>query len=77
MPCPFLKLAKSRKASRVQPNTGPISKPPRSPDGLGEATLQPINSLEKAVETKSPALFTKAFDQLTGACNSCHQAAEF
>ena len=44
---------------------------------LEEATLQPIKSLEKAVETKNPALFAKAFDQLTGACNSCHQAAGF
>jgi hypothetical protein len=42
-----------------------------------EATLQPINRLEKAVEMKNPLMFVKAFDQLTGACNSCHQAAGF
>ena len=42
-----------------------------------EATIQPINSLEKAVEIKNSVMFAKAFDQLTGACNSCHQAAGF
>ena len=42
-----------------------------------EATLQPIKGLEKAVETKNSVLFAKAFDQLTTACNSCHQAAGF
>ena len=42
-----------------------------------ETTLQPINRLEKAVETKNSVMFMTAFDQLTGACNSCHQAAGF
>ncbi len=42
-----------------------------------EYARQPIKSLEKAVEAKSSAAFVKAFDQLTGACNSCHEAAGF
>jgi hypothetical protein len=34
-----------------------------------------IGELEKAVEAKSGANFTVAFDKLTSACNSCHAGA--
>ncbi len=44
---------------------------------IEKATLQPVNSLAKAVETKNSVMFVKAFDQLTGACNACHQAAGY
>lgn len=34
-----------------------------------------IEQLEKAVDAKSSAQFTAAFDELTNGCNSCHQKA--
>ena len=60
-------------AARFQPNFKgrPIARM------IEEATLQPFNSLAKAVETKNSVIFVKAFDQLTGACNACHRAAGF
>ena len=60
-------------AARFQPNFKgrPVAQM------IEEATLQPVNSLAKAVEMKNSVMFVKAFDQLTGACNACHQAAGF
>lgn len=37
----------------------------------------PIQHLEEAVAAKDSERFTKAFDELTDGCNSCHQAANF
>ena len=34
-----------------------------------------VATLGKAIEAHDPAKFNAAFDSLTGACNSCHQAA--
>jgi hypothetical protein len=41
-----------------------------------EATIMsPIEEVEKAVKARDRAGFVAAFDKLTAACNSCHQAA--
>ncbi len=41
-----------------------------------EATiLPPIAEVEKAIKARDRAKFVAAFDKLTEACNSCHQAA--
>jgi hypothetical protein len=37
----------------------------------------PLNDLAKAVATKNLTDFSKAFTELTEACNHCHQAAGF
>lgn len=37
----------------------------------------PIEELRNAVQRKDSKAFTKAFDDLTRACNSCHQATNF
>jgi len=37
--------------------------------------LAPTEELKKAIEQKSSTKFTAAFDKLTAACNTCHQAA--
>jgi len=37
--------------------------------------LPPAEELKKVIEQKSSAKFAAAFDKLTAACNSCHQAA--
>jgi hypothetical protein len=41
-----------------------------------EATIMsPIEEVEKAIKARDPAKFVSTFDQLTAACNNCHQAA--
>lgn len=45
---------------------------------LGGDTVQnavggPMAALEKAIDGKNRAAFTKAFDQLSAGCNGCHQ----
>jgi hypothetical protein len=41
-----------------------------------EATIMsPIEEVEKAIKARDPAKFVDTFDQLTAACNNCHQAA--
>ena len=39
-------------------------------------TPAPLAALGKAIEGKDAASFAKSFDQLTGACNTCHRAAK-
>jgi hypothetical protein len=39
-------------------------------------TPAPLTQLEAAIKAKSPARFAAAFDQLTAACNNCHQSAD-
>lgn len=41
-----------------------------------EATIMtPIEEVEKAINSRNRGKFVSAFDKLTEACNSCHQAA--
>lgn len=47
------------------------------PQMVKENIYQPASNLEKAIESKNPIMFTKGFDQLTRACNACHQEAGF
>ena len=37
----------------------------------------PVQHLDKAIKTRDGRGFTQAFDALTEACNSCHQATKF
>jgi cytochrome c553 len=42
---------------------------------LAESNLNPpLDALDKAIEAKDAAGFKKAYDQVSAACNSCHQA---
>lgn len=45
-------------------------------DTVGKAVGAPIATLEKAIESKDKDSFTRAFDQLTAGCNSCHHALD-
>jgi hypothetical protein len=45
-------------------------------DTVGKAVGVPIAALEKAVENKDKDSFTRAFDQLTAGCNSCHHTLD-
>src|SRR5271170_2690434 len=40
------------------------------------STKAPLDELDKAVEAKSSTKFNTAFDDLTKACNSCHEGAK-
>ena len=44
---------------------------------IGRMTNVPMTSLEKAIAAKDIAGFTKALDQLSSACMSCHQATGY
>ena len=55
---------------RAHPTTHDIS----FPDMIGSVTGQPFKELNSAIQSKDRAAFAKAYADLTGACNSCHQA---
>jgi hypothetical protein len=42
-------------------------------DMIASVTAQPFADLGKAIQSKDIAGFAKAYDDLTSACNSCHQ----
>jgi hypothetical protein len=46
----------------------------RTPAGTDETARQ-ITSLRNAIDTKDLSAFTKAYSELTNACNACHRAA--
>jgi hypothetical protein len=43
-------------------------------DLISSVTTTPFEDLHKAIESKDTAAFAKAYDDLTSACNACHQA---
>jgi hypothetical protein len=44
------------------------------PDMITSVTQQPFKELGSAIQSRDGAAFTKAYADLTDACNSCHQA---
>jgi hypothetical protein len=44
------------------------------PDMIASVTEQPFKELKSAIQSKDASAFTKAYADLTDACNSCHQA---
>ncbi len=46
-------------------------------DVIPTLTSGPVKLLRAAIEKKDAAAFGTAFDALTAACNSCHQATNF
>jgi hypothetical protein len=44
------------------------------PEMIGSVTAQPFKELTGAIQAKNGTAFTKAYADLTDACNSCHQA---
>jgi hypothetical protein len=45
-------------------------------DTVGKAVGAPIAAIEKAIDSKDKDSFTRAFDQLTAGCNSCHHTLD-
>jgi hypothetical protein len=52
----------------------PITQNISFPEMIASVTEQPFKELKSAIQSKDPAAFTKAYADLTDACNSCHQA---
>ena len=46
-------------------------------DAIPRMVNEPLKNLRRAVEKKDATAFTEAYDALTAACNSCHQATNF
>jgi hypothetical protein len=52
----------------------PIEHDVSFPDMIASVTEQPFKELKSAIQSKDVTAFTKAYAELTDACNSCHQA---
>ena len=44
------------------------------PGMIASLMAQPLDQLNSAIQSKDGTAFAKAYDDLTSACNSCHQA---
>lgn len=47
------------------------------PDMLAKTVSKPLASLQEAIRNKDMTAFTGHYDQLTAACNSCHEQTGF
>ena len=45
------------------------------PEAIAATVKQPLDALDAAIKAKDSAGFTKAYADLTTACNACHQSA--
>jgi hypothetical protein len=52
----------------------PVTQNISFPEMLASVTEQPFQELKSAIQSKDGTAFGKAYADLTGACNSCHQA---
>jgi hypothetical protein len=46
------------------------------PEMIASVTAQPFKELDGAIKSRDSIAFTKAYANLTDACNSCHQALD-
>ena len=52
----------------------PVTQNISLPEMIGSVTEQPFKELGSAIQSKDATTFTKAYANLSDACNSCHQA---
>jgi hypothetical protein len=52
----------------------PVTQNISFPEMIASVTEQPFKELGSAIQSKDATAFTKAYADLTDACNSCHQA---
>ena len=52
----------------------PVTQNISFPEMIASVTEQPFKELNSAIRSKNGTAFTKAYADLTDACNSCHQA---
>jgi hypothetical protein len=62
-------------AARFHPTHKDVTLP--IPDLITKIMTPAVHQLEEAADTKDEARFIKAFDELTDACNRCHEATNF
>ena len=58
--------------SKLVPKHGNLDIPPAIAATVG----QPMDAVDAAIKAKDQAAFTKAYADLTTACNACHQSAD-
>jgi hypothetical protein len=46
------------------------------PDAIASTVKPPMDAIDAAIKAKDEAAFTKAYGDLTTACNACHQSAD-
>jgi hypothetical protein len=46
------------------------------PQTIAATVKQPMDALDTAIKARDPAGFTKAYADLTDACNACHKSAD-
>ena len=46
------------------------------PEAIASTVKQPMAALDAAIKAKDTAAFTKAYANLTTACNACHRSAD-
>ena len=46
------------------------------PPAIASTVAPPMDALDAAIKAKDQAAFTKAYADLTAACNACHQSAD-
>jgi hypothetical protein len=44
------------------------------PDLMASSVQQPLEAVERAIKAGDPAAFATGYEQLTAACNACHQS---
>jgi hypothetical protein len=62
-------------AGKYHPTHKQIAQP--IPDLISQNMDQPLVGVEQAIKDKNLQTFVKNYDNLTAACNACHQATEF
>ena len=62
-------------AARFHPTHKDVKLP--IPDLITKIMTPAVKQLEEAADAKDEARFVKAFDELTDACNRCHEATHF
>jgi len=54
----------------------PIDGPLAIPAAIASTVQPPMEALDAAIKAKDPVGFTKAYGELTAACNACPQSAD-
>jgi len=58
--------------AKLVPKHGNLDIPP----AIASTVAQPMDAVDAAIKAKDQAGFTKAYADLTAACNACHQSAD-
>lgn len=62
-------------AAKYHPTHKEIKQP--IPELIAQHMEQPLTNIEQAIKDKNLPAFTRRYDDLTAACNACHQITDF